>query len=225
MMRRRFLAIGGAGLFAPSLASLAQQSAKVWRIGVLHLGTRDTLGEPHLSFFNTLRQLGYTDGSNINVQWLFAGNDTQRLSALAGQLVTSKVDLIVTHGTPAVGAARQATTTIPILALTFGDPVASGFARSLARPGGNVTGMATLGETLHLKRLEILCEIVPNAIRIGYLVNSNNPFHMRIIQDIESAARKLGTQLTVVQAQVESELVAAFEHMHSQKVGGRTCSR
>ena len=148
--RRKLIATLGASVLTAPLTAFAQTPPKVWRIGVLNPFPRPApeARSVYASFFEALRDLGYVDGRNIAVQWLFADNDLQRLPELAAQLVKSKVDLIVTNGTPAVRAAQQATATIPIVALSFGDPVGRGFAKSLARPGGNITGTTIIGDLM-----------------------------------------------------------------------------
>lgn len=214
-LRRRVLAlmIGSAASFA----ALAQTPVKVWRIGLLEPRTQSASVER--VFFEGLRALGYVEGRNLVVQRVFADNDLERLPELAAQLVKSKVDLIVTRGTPAVRAAQRATTTIPILALAFGDPVALGFAKSLARPGGNITGRTLISEEIEGKRLELLVETVPRVTRIAYLINPDNPASIRSASNLETAARKINKELVIVHARGEHEFNAAFAQMIRERAG------
>ena len=201
------------GLTLP-LASFAQSPPKVWRIGVLHPRSRAALSgrDSYTHFFAGMRDLGYVEGRNIVVQWQFADNRLEQLPELAAQLVKQRVDVIVTNATPAVRAAQQATSTIPIVALTFADPVGSGFAASLARPGGNITGVTNLGgEGIGAKRMEILASVVPNVNRIAYLLNPDNPVGVRGIPGMEIAARRSGKEMVLVKARTAGELSAAFD--------------
>jgi putative ABC transport system substrate-binding protein len=216
--RRKLVVALGAGALAAPFGPSAQQQAKVWRIGVLNPRARPARGV-YTNFFDALRDLGYVDGRNIAVQWQFADENPARLPELAAQLVKDKVDLIVTTGTPAVQAGQQATATIPIVALAFADPVGSGFAKSLARPGGNITGTTILGEELEVKRLELLMEIVPHVTRIAYLVNLDNPFTVRQTPVVEKAARKANKEIVIVNVQGKNELSAAFAQIVRDRSG------
>ena len=218
--RRKVIAALGVGAFTFPLGPFAQTLPKVWRIGVLNPSARPApeTRSVYTNFFEALRDLGYVDGRNIAVQWLFAENNLQRLPELAAQLVKSKVDLIVTNSTPAVRAAQQATATTPIVALSFGDPVGSGFAKSLARPGGNITGTTIISTELNAKRLEILVEIVPHVIRIAYLMNPDNSSQAQA-QILEKAARKANKEIVVVNARAANELSAAFAQMIRERAG------
>ena len=222
--RRRVIAASACALssfWTPS-ALLAQGIGKVWRIGVLHPRSKLAAGprDVYTNFFDGMRELGYVEGRNISVQWLFAENDLQRLPALAAELVKQRVDLIVTNGTPAVRAAQQATSSIPIIGLTFGDPVALGFAASLARPGGNVTGLSVAGPQVGAKRLEILATAVGSAPRIAFLVNPDNESLMRAaLPELETAARKIGREIVTVKARSANELGTAFDLITRERVG------
>ena len=220
--RRLLVAIASTAsvLVIPSV-SFAQSPAKVWRIGVLHAGAKLPPGrrDQYTTFFETLRELGYVEGKNIAVQWQFAEYKQQRLPELAVQLVNQNVDLIVTNGTPPVRALQQLTTTIPILALSFEDPVGSGFAKSLARPGGNITGINVLSTELGQRRLQMLAEIAPGARRIARLFNPDNPVNVRAPTRLEETARALGRELVYVPVRNESELSAAFDLMIRESVG------
>jgi putative ABC transport system substrate-binding protein len=215
------LLAGGLCALAVPLAAFAQAPAKVWRIGVLNPRPKLPAGERdvYTNFFDGMRDLGYVEGRNFSVYWLFADNDLQRLPALAAELVKQRVDVIVTNSTPAVRAAQQATTSIPIIGLAFGDPVAMGFAASLARPGGNITGLSIVGPQMASKRLEILTAAVPNVNRIAYLVNPDNVSLVRAAPEVEAGARKAGKEMVTIRARSASELGAAFDLMPRERVG------
>jgi putative ABC transport system substrate-binding protein len=223
-MRRRLvgaLVCSVSGLLIP-LSSFAQSPSKVWRIGILNPRAARTMGpeSAYAEFFAGLRDLGYAEERNMTVVWQFANGKLERLPELAAQLVRDKVDVIVTHSTHGVSAAKQATSTIPIVALTFGDPVGSGFAASLARPGGNITGVTTLGEEIVAKRMQILSSAVPRASRIAYLTNPDNPIQARIvIPNLVTAARRAGKDIVVVRVRSAEELSEAFEVMGRERVG------
>lgn len=222
--RRRLLV--GLSLALPAfnvpLASFAQAPAKVWRIGVLHPRTRAAPegGDPYSEFFSGMRNLGYIEGRNLAVHWRTADSDVERLPELAADLVRQKVDVIVTTGTPAVSAARQATTTIPIIALLFAEPVASGFAASLARPGGNITGLSFFDSAQMVpKRVEILAAVVSGVVRFGYLANPDNPPQMRALPAIDAAVRKLGKEIVPIKARTAKDLETAFDTMSRERIG------
>ena len=219
--RRKLLIAFGAGALAP-LASFAQQPAgKVWRIGILSTYPQTIArGEEYYgSFIAGLRELGYVEGRNIGFEWRFADGVYDRLPGFAAELVKLKVDVIVTTGTAGVRAARQATTTIPIVTASFGDPVGSGLVASLAHPGGNITGLATMGEDLYAKRLEMLSITAPKASRIAVLVNPNNPFSQRIPPILNAAAKLLNRQIQIVKASTISELKEGFAQIARERAG------
>src|SRR5215475_3564028 len=173
MDRRTFLAGVGAVIVAVPLAAEAQQAAKVYRVGLLGGSPPNSPGGRRAweGFFQGMRELGYVEGQNILVEGRFYGDHTDRLPALAGELVRLKVDVIVAGTAPAPEAARRATSTIPIVMATHTDPVGSGLVASLARPGRNVTGLSTLGPELAGKRLQLLKEAVPGISRVAMLSN------------------------------------------------------
>ena len=210
------VAISGA-LVAP-FDSFAQTPAKVWRVGVLNPGSKGRSTQ-YTTFFEALRDLGYVEGSNIAVQWQFADFDLQRLPDLASQLVKQKVDLIVTNGTPPARALQQVTTTIPILDLSLEDPVASGFAKSLSRPGGNITGIAIISGELAQRRLQMLAEIAPSANRIARFFNPDNPVDTRGPMRADDTARKLGREIVHLPVRNETELSAAFDQVVRERAG------
>jgi len=168
--RRTFLAGTGAVLLAAPLPTQAQQAGKVWRIGYLDQGSATGNGPYFEAFRQGLRDLGWVEGKNITIDVRFAEGKTERLPALAAELVRLKVDLIATSSTPAALTAKQATATIPIVIGFVADPVGSGVVRSLARPGGNITGWTHQGLELREKYLELLKEAgsIPPRLTISF---------------------------------------------------------
>ena len=219
--RRKLLIAFGASALAP-LALFAQQPAgKVWRIGILtsYPQTVAQDGDHFGSFLAGLRELGYVEGRNIAIEWRFTEGVSDRLPGLAAELANLKVDVIVTNGTAGVRAAQRATTTLPIVTVSFGDPVGSGLVASLAHPGGNITGLSTMGEDIYGKRLEMLSLVAPKATRIAALVNPNNPFSQRIPPILNSAAKQLNRQIQIVKASAVGELKDAFSQMARERAG------
>ncbi len=173
--RRTFLAGTGAVLLASPLAAEAQRAGKVTRIGALE-PTSMALNAANLDAFRQgLRELGYVEGQNFVVEYRSADGRSERFPDLAAELVRLKVDVILTRGTPAVIAAKNATRTIPVVMAASGDPVLSGVVASLARPGGNVTGLSAIVGEVSGKRLELLREVIPGVSRIVGLFNMSNP--------------------------------------------------
>ena len=197
MDRRAFLGLAG-GLLAAPLAAEAQPAGKVYRIGYLGDSPPNTpeISRLHEAFRQGLRERGWVEGRNAVIVWRFAEGRMERFPDLAAELVRLKVDLIVTlAGAPAARAAKQATTTIPIVAVAVSDPVGQGLVASLARPGGNVTGLATLFPELAAKRLELLKETLPGVSRVAVLWNAANPGNVIILREVQAAARTLGVTL------------------------------
>ena len=187
-MRRRDLILGLGGLAAASLAARAQQKAMPM-IGFLHFGSPGPFAPQVMDFHRGLTEVGYVEGQNVAIEYRWAENHYDRLPAFAADLVGRKVDLIVAVSDDSARAAKNATATIPIVFMTGADPVEEGLVASLARPGDNLTGVSFLFLELHAKRLELLCELVPQAQAIGLLVNPNRDAEERIIRDVQEAAR------------------------------------
>src|SRR6266508_3416986 len=199
------------------LAAPAQQPpGKTARIGLLG-DVPPFLDE---AFRQGLRELGYLEGQNIAIEHRFPDWKYERLPGLAAELVRLKVDVIVAAFPPATQAAKQATRTIPIVFTVSGDPVAEGFVTSLARPGGNLTGLATISPELVGKQLEMLKAVTPKISRVAVLQNPNQPGHAGAVQQAGEPARALGVQLQVLKARTPSEIEAAFAAMSSQRAGG-----
>jgi len=216
MITRAALAAALALLAAP-LAAPAQQSGKTARVGILFFVTSPLLDE---AFRQGLRELGYVEGQNIAIEYRSAEGKSERLPGLAAELVRLKVDVIVAASPPATEAAKQATSTIPIVFTVSGDPVAEGFVASLARPGGNLTGLATISPELVGKQLEMLKGVAPKVTRVAVLQNPSTGLHPVALRRAEGAARALGVQLQILEARTSSEIDAAFAAMSSQRAGG-----
>jgi putative ABC transport system substrate-binding protein len=204
MERRAFLA-GAATLFAAPLAAEVQPAGKVARIGFLSPASSTTA--PHVveAFRQGLRDLGYVEGQNIVVEYRYANGKAEALPDLAAELVSLKVDVIVASGTPGPLAAKSATKTIPIVMASAGDPVRTGLVASLARPGGNVTGLSTLTPDLGGKRLQLVKELLPGVSRVAVLWNAANPYTVLLVREIEAAARTLRVQIQSLEVRVPDD--------------------
>ncbi len=204
-------------LLAAPLAAGAQPARKVARVGFL---TNIAIPVDLLAAFREgLRELGYREGQNLVVEYRSAEGRYERLLDLAAELVRLDVDVIVAGGTPAPIAARRATSTIPIVITNHGDPVGSGLVASLARPGGNVTGLSIVTPELFGKHLQLLKEAVPRISRVAVLSNPSNPIHGRMSREAEAAARSVDVQLRILEARAPSDLARAFSAMTRQKAG------
>jgi putative ABC transport system substrate-binding protein len=218
--RRAFIGSLAGGLLAAPLAAEGQQVRKVARIGYLTGGSSSDA--PHLreAFRDGLRELGWVEGDNIVIDYRFSEGRYDRLPELATDLVRLKVDLIVTVATPGAVAAKNATATIPIVGISLGDPVGFGLVPSLARPGGNVTGLSySAGLELIGKQLELIREIVPKVRRVAVLSNPANPFHASAIRDVKGTSRSFGVQLELLEARVPTEFDGAFAAMVQEGAG------
>ena len=193
--RRTFLAGTGAVLLAAPLAGEAQPVGKPIRIGVLTAQSRETSTASWESFRQGLRDLGWEDGRNIVIEARFADGKFDLLPALAEELLTLNVALIVAANSPGARAAISATKTVPIVMVEVGDPVATGFVTNLARPGGNVTGVSNIAKDLTQKRLALLKEAVPRALRTAVIMNPDDPIIPMQWREAEVAAGRLGIQL------------------------------
>ena len=194
MKRRNFLALVGGAAAAWPLAARAQQAGKVYRIGVF------TAGAPLMSktwsiFIDGLKELGWTEGKNIAFEPRYAENNLARLPELAAELVRLNVDVILAFGTLAPLAAKRASATIPVVMANAGDPLGSGLVVSLARPGGNVTGMSLMAPDLGGKRLELLKEILPRLSRAAVIWNAANPYSALVFEETRGAAKTLAIEL------------------------------
>jgi putative tryptophan/tyrosine transport system substrate-binding protein len=219
MMRREFMSLLG-GAAAWPLAARAQQAAMPV-IGFLHSASPGPYARVLPGFHQGLKEAGYTEGRNVAVEYRWAEDRYDRLPALAADLVDRHVTVIAAPVTPAALAAKAATTTIPIVFLVGGDPVAIGLVASLARPGGNLTGVTNLTAQVGPKRLELLHALVPTAITVAVLVNPSSPeLAEPQSQELQVAARSLGLQLHVLNASTEREIDMAFATVVQLRPGG-----
>jgi len=214
MRRREFITLLGGAAAAWPIATRAQQSGKVARIGFLGLTSTSGFASRIEGFRQGLRDLGYVEGTNAVIEYRWADGNYARLPELAAELVRSNVDVIVTHATPGSLAAKRATTTIPIVMALVGDAVASGLVASLARPGGNITGQSFFNPELRAKRIELLKEVMPNLTRVAVLLNPDNPAAMGPeLQAMEITARYLKMELQPFPVRGPNEFESAFEKM------------
>jgi putative ABC transport system substrate-binding protein len=218
--RRTFLAGTGAVLLAAPLAAEAQQADKVWRVGILTQGSRPASpsNEVFGGFLRGMRELGYVEGKNLIYEFRFADNKLDRLRALAAELVALKLDVIVSGANAGPLALQKATGTTPIVMTSASDPVASGLVKSLAQPGGNITGLATLNADLGPKRLELLREMVPNLSHVAVLLHPTGPVRRQILDSLQTAAQSLGVKILPMETQTAVEIEDAFGLMAKQKV-------
>ena len=217
MNRREFITLLG-GAAAWPLAARAQQAGKVLRIGFLGMASPSTFASRLEAFRLGLRDFGYIEGTTVNVEYRWADGRYERLPGLAAELVRSQVDLIVTHGTPGSLAAKRATTTIPIVMASIGDPVAVGIVTKLVRPGGNITGQSFFNPELRAKRIELLKEVMPRLSRVAVILNADNPATGPELQAMETTAQSLNVKLLPFRLRTSSELVSAFESMEQASV-------
>jgi putative ABC transport system substrate-binding protein len=209
---RRAVLLGCAGLIAaPSLAQV-RATAKVFRIGLLGGSSRQSAEAGHIwaALFQGLRALGYVEGRNLEVEERWYGDSVERLPALAEDLVRQRPDLIVAGTSPSPEQARRATSIIPIVMLNHGDPVGSGLVASLAKPGGNVTGMSLNVLALRAAQLQILKETLPKVVSVAVLSNPTVDFRAFEMRQMESAARTLKMELQLVEASASGEFAPAF---------------
>jgi len=212
MDRRTFIGVVAAGMIAAPLAASAQTATTVRRIGVLSPGARPTPAELQ-QVYAPFKELGWTEGQNLFIERRYANGRAELLRPLAEELVRLKVEIIVTWGTAAALAAKNATTTIPIVIATAGDPVRSGLVTSLARPGGNITGYSIVGPEIDAKSLSLLRELVPGLQRVGVLENSTNPHYRAVRKEFEQTCRSLGLQPIIIEVAAAGELENAIAEM------------
>jgi len=223
LQRRDFLIAAGALLAAP-LAAEAQQAAKIARIGFLGNSTT-ALGHLRDAFLQGMRDLGYVEGRNLVIEYRYAEGQLERFPALAAELVALKVEVLVAPPTPAAQAAKRATTTIPIVFAGAGDPVTSGLVTSLARPGGNITGLSGLSPELVGKCLEQLKQAVPGVSRVAVLWQPGGQGERAekdMLKEAEVAARALGMRLQFVEARGTADFDRAFSDMTTARAGALT---
>jgi putative ABC transport system substrate-binding protein len=216
LKRRDFITLAG-GLAAWPLAARAQQP-KVWRIGVL----APVPPTPVIlsAFRDGMRGRGYVEGQNLSIDIRWPQGSFDQDPSVVTELVNSNVDVIVAWATPTVIAVRRVTSSIPVVMVGVSDPVGLGFIASLARPGGNITGLSAFAVELSAKLMELFVELVPGMKRVGVVHNPNNPYATMALRETEDAARKLNMQVEVVNAQTSDEFDRAFAQLSAESVGG-----
>jgi putative tryptophan/tyrosine transport system substrate-binding protein len=206
------------GLLVAPLATEAQQSGRVYRVGYLSTPTRESVEHGLAAFLRTLRELGWIEGQNLIIEYRWAEGNVERLPALAAELVRHKVDVIVAPAGSAALAAKNATSSIPIVMIFASDPVEMGLVASLRRPGGNITGTTfTPGPEIFGKQLQILKEAVPHASRVAVLSNPADPSFALQVRQVEATARSLGIRLQHVEARGPEEFDGAFAAMARER--------
>lgn len=217
-MRRKICSVVLTILFLAAVdLAQAQRPKKMPRIGYLTLrASPDELNE---AFLQGLRDLGYIEGQNITIEYRWAAGKVDRLPALAEELVRLRVDVIVAQATPVVQAAKNATRTIPIVMAGAADPVGTGFVASLARPGGNITGMSNILPELAGKRLELLREILPKLSRVAFLAYGPDPAHRLFVKETQEAAERFGMQFQPLVIGGPEEIESTFSAMVRERAG------
>ena len=217
MQRRQFIMLLG-GAAALPIAARAQQTGKVWRVGMLD-STPAALNTANIDAFRQeMRRLGYAEGTNLIIEYRSSAGRPERFPDLAAELLQLKVDLIVTRGTPAVLAAKKATTTLPIVMAAIGEPVETGAVASLAKPGGNVTGLSSFVTELVAKRVEILREVIPSISRIAMLDNMANGSVPAQWDEAKRAAAAFGLQSHLHDVRKPEDIEPAFSAMAAQRI-------
>jgi ABC-type uncharacterized transport system substrate-binding protein len=215
MKRREFITLLG-GAAAWPRAARAQQPAKLPTVGFLVSGTPSTHGQWVAAFVRRLHELGWIEGRTIAIEYRWAEGRTERATEIAAEFVRRKVDVIVTSATASVVAAMQATSVIPIVFAAAGDPVGTGLVASLARPGGNVTGLSIQQTDLAAKRLELLREVVPGLRRLAILANVGGPAVVLDMREVQATARTLGFEVITSEIQRGEDIVPAFEALNGR---------
>ena len=207
------------GLALAPLAAEAQPTTKIPRIGFLASPSAEFMKGRVAAFEETLRELGYVDGKSIVIEYRYADGRFERLPNLATQLVRLRVDVLVVVGAPAAHAAKNATSVIPIVIGNAADPVGTGLVASLARPGGNITGLSDFNLGVVTKRLELLKQVVPKATRVAVLLNPANPTNPPQLKEIQTVAPALGVTLLALEAKGSDDIAPAFAVMKSERPG------
>jgi putative ABC transport system substrate-binding protein len=214
--RRKFLATLGGTAAAWPLAARAQQPAKLPTIGFLVAGTPSSHGQWVAAFVQRLRELGWIEGRNIAIEYRWAEGRTERFAEIATEFVRRNVDVIVTSATAAIAATKQATSVIPIVFAAAGDPAGTGLVASLARPGGNVTGLPIQQPDVAAKRLELLREVVPHLRRLAILANVGGPAVVLDMREVQATARTLGLEAITLEIRRGEDIVPAFEALNGR---------
>jgi ABC-type uncharacterized transport system substrate-binding protein len=216
MRRRDFITLLGSAAAAWPLAARAQQAERVRRIGALETTSLPLNAANFEAFRQALRELGYIEGRNLIIEYRSAEGRPERFPELAMELVRLNCDLIITRGTPAALAAKQASETIPIVMTSTAEPFT--LVSSIAHPAGNITGLSSLSTDLYSKRLELLKEMIPMLARVAYLADLGNPTFVRTRREVETAARSLGIASPVLDVRKPEDIGPAFDAASNQRV-------
>ena len=211
MKRREFITLLGGAVAAWPLAARAQQTAKPPTIGYLGATTPSAESQRVAALVQRLRELGWIESRNLTIEYRYAEGRSERYTELAAEFVRLNVDVIVTYGTPAVAATKQATAVIPIVFAVAGDPIGSGLVASLPRPGGNVTGLSLQKTDVADKRLDLLREVVPDLRGLAVMANAASPVSVLEMREVESTARKLGHEVATFEIRRAEDIVPTFE--------------
>jgi putative tryptophan/tyrosine transport system substrate-binding protein len=209
--RREFVATLGGAMAAVPFAALAQQAGKLPTIGFFSAGSAAAVSSWVAALMQRLGELGWIEGRTVAIEYRWADGHDERLAAIVGELVRLKVDVIVTHSTAPVIAAKQATAVIPIVFTSAADPVNNGLVASLPRPGGNVTGISSLTADLAGKRLELMRELIPSLHRLAIMTNADAPGAVLEMADAQAAAHTLGLEVVTSEIRRAEDIVPAFE--------------
>jgi ABC-type uncharacterized transport system substrate-binding protein len=216
MRRREFITLLGSAATALPLAAQAQQAGKLPTIGLLVSSTPADESQRVGAFTQRLHQLGWIDGRTITIELRSAEGRPERAHEIATEFVRRKVDVIVTSGTPIVAVAKQATSTIPIVFAVAGDPVGNGLVASLARPGGNVTGLSLMQVDIAGKRLELLHQMVPGLRRLGIMGNFSNPPLALELSEVQKMANRLGLEVVTCEIRRPEDIAPAFDTLKAR---------
>jgi putative ABC transport system substrate-binding protein len=216
--RELIAALGGAAVARP-FAVRAQKSRNLPTIGFIIPGTPSSHGQLATAFARRLRELGWTEGSTVAIEHRWTEGRSERAAALAAALVGIKPDVIVTGGTANVAAVKEATSTIPIIFAAAGDPIANGFVASLARPGGNLTGLSVQQTDLGAKRLELFREVIPSIGRLTILANVDNPITVLEMREVQAAGRSLGLHVDTAEIRAPRDIAPAITALKGRTDG------
>ena len=215
MKRREFIALLGSAAAALPLPAAAQP--KIPRIGFMGNSTAALEANLLDAFREGLRELGYEEGRNIVIEYRWANGAYDYFPVLVAELIAAKVDAIVTAGTPAALAVKNATTNVPLVMVAVGDPIGTGLVPSLARPGGNLTGLSSIAPDLEGKRLQLLREVTPALSHVAMFINSLNPFHISSMEQARAAAQAMGIKLQLHDIRKSEDLDDAFTAIRKER--------
>ena len=218
-MNRRTFLVATAGLLGAPLVAPAQPVGKVYRVGFLGNSTAALEANLVGPFREGLRERGYVEGRDLTIEYRWADGAYERFPALVAELIALKSDVIVTAGTPAALAVKRATTTIPVVLAAVGDPIGTGLVKSLARPGGNLTGLVAIASDLEGKRLELLTQIVPKLSSVAFLANPANPLHVTSEEQASAAGKALHLKVVFYPVRAEGEFEPAFQAIVGHRSG------